>query len=75
MFLPVVSAMASAHNGILRVACNSECSDRPAAAFTIDIRVKGLETGSRVPIAAVYCVETIRVVIFIGGVGGKTLTF
>ena len=28
MFLPVVSAMASVHNGILRVACNSECPDQ-----------------------------------------------
>ena len=28
MFLLVVSAMASVHNGILRVACNSECPDQ-----------------------------------------------
>ena len=27
MFLPVDSAMASAHNGILLVACNAECPD------------------------------------------------
>ena len=25
--LPVASAMASAHNGILRIACNAECPD------------------------------------------------
>ena len=28
MFLPVISAMASVHNGILRVACNPECPDQ-----------------------------------------------
>ena len=28
MFLPVASAMASVHNGILLVACNAECPDQ-----------------------------------------------
>ena len=42
---------------------------------SIDIRVKDWKRDHVRPLQLYYCVETIRVVIFIGGVGGKTLTF